>query len=189
MALQRSRKPKPKKPRQRKCRVCSAWFTPFNSFQRCCATAECALAWSRITQEKSFQKEQREAKVRLKSRSDWLRDAQTAFNAWIRHRDRNKPCVSCGRWHDGQWHAGHYRPAGNHSALRFDDANCHRQCNPCNTHKSGDLVNYRLTLLERIGEDELARLEKDHPPKQWTIDELRAITAEYRQRLKTPRNT
>lgn len=133
------------------------------------------------------QRERREIKVRkekLKGRAEHLKDAQTAFNAWIRERDIGLPCVSCGRHHNGQWHAGHYRSVGGHPELRFEPLNAARQCAPCNTHKSGDLVNYRIELVRRIGADAVAWLEGPHEPKKYTIDDLKALTALYRAKTK-----
>lgn len=34
-------------------------------------------------------------------------------------------------------------------------SNCHKQCVPCNQHKSGDIVNYRISLVLRISQDKL----------------------------------
>lgn len=81
-----------------------------------------------------------------------------------------------------QWDAGHYRPAGNNEALRYDPRNVHRQCCVCNdgNKKSGNLHGYRLGLLEREGPDVVAYLEGPHPLKRWTIPELRAICETYR---------
>ena len=35
-------------------------------------------------------------------------------------RDFDKPCVSCGNYHQGQWHAGHYLTVGARPELRFE---------------------------------------------------------------------
>ena len=43
----------------------------------------------------------RAAKERMKTRGEWTKDAQTAFNDFIRARDSGAPCVSCGRHHQG----------------------------------------------------------------------------------------
>ncbi len=105
-------------------------------------------------------------------------------NQYIRLRDADLPCVSCGRFHDGQWHAGHFRSAGGHPELRFEPLNIWRQCAPCNTHKSGDLVNYRAELVRRIGAEKVEWLEGPHEAKRYTIDDLKAIKAEYRAKIK-----
>lgn len=129
------------------------------------------------------QRERREIKVRkekLKSRAEHLKDTQQAFNAWVRERDALLPCVSCGRHHEGQWHAGHYRTVSAHPAIRFEPLNVWKQCAPCNTHKSGDLLNYRAELIRRIGEEKVLWLEGPHEPKKYTIHDLKAMTAHYR---------
>jgi hypothetical protein len=139
-------------------------------------------------QRKSFaQRERRDIKVRkekIKSRAQHLKDAQTAFNAWIRERDVGLPCVSCGRHHNGQWHAGHYRTVGGNPELRFEPLNVWRQCAPCNNHKSGDIVNYRIELVKRIGAEAVEWLEGPHEPKKYTVEQLKAMTAEYRAKTR-----
>ncbi|RBL65636.1 recombination protein NinG, partial [Pseudomonas sp. MWU13-2625] len=92
--------------------------------------------------------------------------------------------VSCGRHHDGQYHAGHYRTVGANPEIRFEPLNVWKQCAPCNTHLSGNLVNYRLSLLQRIGAEKLAWLEGLHPACKHTIEEIKAIKADYREKIK-----
>lgn len=116
----------------------------------------------------------------LKSRADHLKETQVVVNQYIRLRDAHLPCVSCGRFHDGQWHAGHFRSAGGHPELRFEPLNIWRQCAPRNTHKSGDLVNYRAELVRRIGAEKVEWLEGPHEPQRYTIDQLKEIKAHYR---------
>lgn len=176
----------------KKCavRACRALFTPRQSFQTWCGP-ECALV---ILAEKETKKrkaldqiERREiktAKERIKSRGDYLKEAQQAFNAFIRERDQDLPCVSCGRHHQGQYHAGHYRTVGGSPELRFEPLNVWKQCAPCNNHKSGDIVNYRIELVRRIGAERVAWLEGPHEPKRYSIEELKAITAEYRAKVR-----
>lgn len=38
-------------------------------------------------------------KKALLTRGDYIKKAQTAFNAFIRERDEGKPCPSCGTYH------------------------------------------------------------------------------------------
>ncbi|MFW3166297.1 recombination protein NinG [Pseudomonas syringae pv. syringae] len=177
-----------KTPKAKKCRVpeCGASFVPQKLGQAVCSPA-CAIIDAPRNQAKArkalAQVERSEIKFRkekLKSRSDHMKDTQQAFNEWVRHRDMGEPCVSCGRHHNGQWHAGHYRSVGGHPALRFEPLNVWRQCAPCNTHKSGDLVNYRAELVRRIGIVNVEWLEGPHEPQKYTVDELKALTAKYR---------
>ncbi|WP_164454442.1 recombination protein NinG [Pseudomonas viridiflava] len=177
-----------KTPRAKKCRVpeCGASFVPQKLGQAVCSPA-CAIVDAPRNQAKArkalAQVERREIKIRkeaLKSRSDHMKDTQQAFNEWVRHRDAALPCVSCGRHHEGKYDAGHYRTVGSNPALRFEPLNCHRQCSPCNTQLSGNIVNYRIELVRRIGITNVEWLEGPHEPQKYTIEELKALTAKYR---------
>ena len=184
-----------KQPRAKKCRVaeCRASFVPQRLGQRVCSPA-CAILdapTNQANQEKArkslAQIERREIKVRkekLKSRADHLKDTQKAFNAWVRARDAELSCVSCGSHHKGKYDAGHYRTVGGNPALRFEPMNCHRQCSQCNTQLSGNIVNYRIELVKRIGAEAVEWLEGPHEPKKYTIEELKAMTAEYRAKTR-----
>ncbi len=129
-------------------------------------------------------KETREKRDRLKTRGDYAREAQAAFNAWIRERDRDLSCVSCGRHHQGQYHAGHYRTVAGSPELRYEPLNVHKQCAPCNNHKSGNIVEYRINLVKRIGADKVEWLEGLHDPKHYTIEDLKQIAKEYRAKTR-----
>lgn len=173
----------PAKRRTRKCAVCRTPFEPRNMAHKVCGP-ECGLklaAKERITAER---KETRKRLADLKTRASHLKDAQAAFNAFIRARDAHLPCVSCGRFHTGAYDAGHYRSVGAMPALRFHELNCHRQCVPCNQHKAGNIVEYRLGLIKRIGVLSVDWLEMDHPAAKYTIADALAIKAEYKKKLR-----
>jgi len=181
-----------KQPRPKKCAVktCRASFVPRVSFQSWCSP-DCAVVIARHKQEKKRKSlasiERREIKTRkekLKSRAAHAKDTQQAFNEWVRLRDAALPCVSCGRHHDGQYHAGHYRTVAASPELRFEPLNVHKQCAPCNNHKSGDILNYRIELTKRIGAEAVEWLEGPHEPKKYTIEQLKAMTAEYRAKTR-----
>lgn len=172
--------------RQKICKACGNHFTPVRFAQVVCNDIQCALTYAKVKGDKlraakarEEAKAHRERKVRAKTKADWARDAQAAFNRFIRLRDHDKPCISCGRHHTGQWHAGHYRTTKAAPELRFDEDNVHKQCAPCNNHLSGNIVSYRIGLIERIGPDRVARLEGPHEPKRYTIDNLREIRTQY----------
>ena len=161
-------------------------FVPTKSFQTWCSP-DCAVVIVRAkqaTERKSFeQRERREIKARkekLKSRADHLKETQAVFNEWVRLRDADLPCISCGRHHQGKYDAGHYRTVGSSPALRFEPLNCHKQCVPCNNHKSGDIVNYRINLVHRIGAEKVDWIEGPHEPQRYTIEQLKEIKAHYR---------
>jgi hypothetical protein len=177
-----------KQPRAKQCKnaACAAKFIPQRLGQAVCSP-DCALATKDVNAGRARKaladigrQEIKVRKEKLKSRADHLRETQAVVNEFIRLRDAHLPCVSCGRFHDGQWHAGHYRSAGGHPELRFEALNIWRQCAPCNTHKSGDLVNYRVELIRRIGPEKVEWLEGPHEPQRYTIEDLKAIKAKYR---------
>lgn len=144
----------------------------------------CAKNYAVKEREKEERKELREAREKIKTITDHLKDAQAAFNAYIRFRDKNKPCISCGRHHKGQMHAGHYRTVGACSSLRFDESNVHSQCAPCNNHKSGNITEYRINLIQKIGAKEVERLETAPKSRRWTVDEAKEIRLLYKEKLK-----
>lgn len=167
------------------CRVCQAAFIPFQPLQQVCGVP-CARkmpAFSR-KQAKAEAAADRKKLEALKPRSHWLRAAQQAFNAYVRIRDAHLPCVSCLRVHGGFYDAGHYLSVGARPELRFDEANVHKQCVPCNHNLHGNPILMRAELLRRIGSAEVERLEGPHPARKYTVDDLKAIRDTYRQKAK-----
>lgn len=161
-----------------KCKVCRTPFAKLSIAHKCCSPV-CALTFNRVTREAKTLKANREMRVKARTRSEWIKLAQAAFNKFIRTRDEKLPCISCGRHHNGQYHAGHYLTTGAHPELRFNEDNCHKQCAPCNNHLSGNLVRYRPALIKKIGQEAVDKLEGTHEPKKWTIPELESIRTEY----------
>ena len=182
-----------KPPRPKKCRVCRETYTPSKPLQVVCSPS-CALLHAkqkgekeRKALEKIERKAIRDVKERVKPRAEYMKEVQQVFNAWVRERDADQPCISCGRHHQGQWHAGHYRTTKAAPELRFEPLNVWKQCAPCNNHKSGDIVNYRINLVEKIGAEKVAWLEGPHEPKKYSIEDLKAITAMYRALVREAR--
>ena len=100
-------------------------------------------------------------------------------------RDKDEPCISCGRYHVGKYDAGHYRSVGACPELRFCELNVHKQCVPCNQHKSGNVIEYRINLVNKIGADKVTWLERqDQEPKKYTVEECKAIIAYYKAKCK-----
>ena len=131
----------------------------------------------------------KETKERLKTRSDRMRDAQAAFNRYIRARDRGKPCICCGRSqgdikHGGAVDAGHYRSRGSAPWLKFNLLNCHSQLAYCNRYLSGNAVGYRAGLIERIGLERVERLERDNSPRRFDAEYLDRVKRIFTKRAK-----
>ena len=180
-------------PRRKRCPTCRVMFTPARNSQAVCGEIECAIAHGQSEKGRAIagkalaevgRREIKVRKERLKSRADHLREAQQAFTEWVRLRDADLPCVSCGRHPDGQYHAGHWRSVGANPELRFEPLNVWKQCAPCNTHLSGNLVNYRISLLQLIGAEAVAWLEGPHPARKYTVEEIKAIKADYRAKTR-----
>ena len=176
----------------KKCRACKEKFEPFNSLHVACSPG-CALqvarkALNKDTKEKAKEQRKwvREQKQRLKTKGEHTREAQQAFNAYIRERDRNRPCISCGTYtpggdpRGGVWDCSHYRSVGACPELRFEELNAHKGCKNCNRDKSGNIVEYRISLVQRLGQEAVGWLEGPHDPKRYTIDDLKAIKTKYR---------
>lgn len=174
-------------PRLKRCAVCREKFQPRSMTHKACKP-ECAATHAEAIRKAQDRKSDRERRVALKTRQDWLREAQAAFNAFIRARDHDQPCISCGRFHTGSYDAGHYRSVGAQPALRFDESNVHKQCVPCNQHKGGNIIEYRIRLVEKIGRMGVEWLEMEHPPLKLDIPGIQAIKEEYQRRVRQLKN-
>jgi hypothetical protein len=128
-------------------------------------------------------------KAELKTASQWRTEAQTAFNAYVRYRDRDLPCISCDASGDhdglgGYWDAGHYRSRGAARHLSFNLHNVNKQSHRCNRYLSGNVVEYRIRLIERIGLDKVEALECNNDTVKHDITYLRRIKQIFKAKLK-----
>lgn len=184
-----------KEVKQKTCKACGGKFRPSLSTQKVCSV-KCALDLAPVNEQKARKaiadRERREINVRkerLKSRGDHLREAQQAFNQYIRLRDQvaGHACISSGKpldWSGNQVDAGHYRSVGSAPHLRFDERNCHAQSKQDNRFLSGNAVDYRIGLLARIGLEAVEALETDQSVKKYTIEDLKAIKAKFKAKVK-----
>jgi len=101
--------------------------------------------------------------------------AQVAFNKRIRERDAGLPCLACGK-HSDNMHASHYISQGSSSFLRYHPDNVHNCCAGCNLFKSGNLIEFRIGLLKKVGAEKVEWLEDNrHALMKWTREDLQAI--------------
>ena len=172
-----------KHPKAKTCEVCERVFVPDRMGQLVCRPA-CAMA--RVRQAKKVERASIKArKEAIKTLADLKREAQTALNRWIvQVRDADKPCISCGRHHQGQWHAGHYMSRGAAPQHALNPLNVHKQCAPCNTYLHGNLIPYRVRLIELIGLQAVEELETDNAPRKMTREAVIAIRDTYKKKLK-----
>jgi len=165
------------------CRICREPYMPISSLAKVCSP-KCALEHVVIENAKRDRVETRRRREKLKTKGDYTREAQVEFNKFIRARDNQLPCISCGRDTGAKRNAGHYKPVGSHPELRFNELNCHGQCEHCNTYKSGNLTAYRIALIDKIGAELVEWLEGPHDALQATIDDLKWLKKYYKQRAK-----
>lgn len=166
---------------------------PFRPLQYLCGEMQCNLDYidaSRKRAEASQRTNERrlirEARQKAKPRSKWLKQVQAEFNKYCRLRDKDLGCVSCDKpatW-IGQWHASHYRSVGACPELRFNELNVHKSCSVCNNFLSSNAIEYRIRLIPKIGLEKVEWLEGPHEPKKYTIEELIALKAHFKQLYK-----
>ena len=180
---------------------CRKWFHPAFSNQTWCSP-ECGTVIALAKREKvrrkaiqeaerrrkeEAQQEKRHIKIRklaVQPLSYFHKQAQSAFNEFIRTRDMGNSCISCGRNTGAKMNAGHYRTVGASKETRYDESNCHLQCEHCNSYLSGNIGEYKPRLIEKIGQAAFERLMGPHELKKWTRDELQELAKHYRQKTR-----
>jgi len=167
-----------------RCKNCKEKFTPIRFNMKYCTEIECLQAFTAEIKAKTWTEKKKKWTTELKTTSDWLKDAQKVFNTYIRTRDEGKPCISCNQ-PPKKRNAGHFYSQGGHSNVRFDEDNCHLQCEHCNTFLSGNLLNYQIGIEQRIGAEKLIELQgRAHLEKRWEIEELKEIIKKYKKKLR-----
>ena len=177
-----------KKPKKKKCKNCLSFFIPDRLMQTTCSF-ECAIEYSNKpkVQKKYIIDKHRELKKEFKEndKPTLIKLVQVLVNRYVRLRDLNKPCISCGyKGGSRQIHAGHYKPAGNNQQLRYNTINIHAQCSICNNHLSANLVNYRAALIKKIGLEKVEYLECNHETKKYTVEYLQKLIKVFRKKIK-----
>ncbi|CDG21043.1 NinG-like phage protein [Xenorhabdus poinarii G6] len=193
---------KAKTPKPKTCKICSTEFTPYRSNQKVCSV-NCSIKFAAIETKRKAEKalrrqrsiERQDLKARkenLKSQSDWEKEAQAAFNKYIRARDHGKECISCGCELVGSNNyltgsaidASHYRSRGSASHLRFNVFNVHSSCTRCNRQLSGNVVEYRIRLIKRIGLSKVEALESNNKPRKFNIEYLKRVKKIFTRRAR-----
>jgi len=173
----------------RKCKNkdCGKKFKPqYNTTQNTCGY-RCAIEKVKQDKVKAYRKETKAIKARVREHDKgWhIKTLQAVFNKFIRLRDSAEGCISCGTRKNLKYDAGHFRTVGAAPELRFCEENVHKQCSYlCNQTRTGNVTEYRIGLLKKIGEERLAWLEGPHEPKKYTIPELQEMIKDYRARIR-----
>ena len=167
----------------KKCRDCSTVFVPYKSTDKFCyVCTKTKLALKNL--EKIKKEKVKKQKEDLLTLQDYLKLAQQVFNKYIRLRDEGLVCISCQK-PPRKKNAGHFYSQGGHSNVRFDEMNCHLQCEHCNSFLSGNLIEYGNNLIKKIGEHEFELLRnRAYDVKKWSKDELKKLIDEYKLKIK-----
>lgn len=171
------------KPKPKYCKQCGKQFKPYTTTQIVCSV-NCSYEY---VQEKNVKKRVKIMKIELRDREWHLNTLESVFNAYIRKRDKDLPCISCGTYTANKWDAGHFWAAGNYSFLRFNEDNVHKQCSAnCNGFKSGNQNEYRINLIKKIGAERVQWLDDHrHDKLDITIPEIKALIKKYKDKIKT----
>jgi hypothetical protein len=173
------------KTRTKKCKSCGEQFTPYNSLQKYCTKEDCVRVWVATEKEKAWKKTKAKKKEELMTVQDYIKLAQQVFNKYIRLRDKDKGCISCGKALTSKFDAGHYFNANNHWNVRFDEDNVYGQCVECNQWKHGNLIMYQLHLIDWLGGERYdALVDRAYKTRKYTIEELKEIIAAYKKKIK-----
>jgi hypothetical protein len=168
-----------------RCKHCKDKFEPIRFNHKYCLKDNCIKAFVEEVRTKQWKETKTRMKEDLKTTQDWLKEAQTIFNKYIRLRDMGLLCISCNTVPKKK-NAGHYFSSGGHSNVRFDEDNVHLQCEHCNTFLSGNLLNYQIGIEKRIGAEKLIELQsKAHLEKRWSVDELKEIIKKYKTKVRS----
>lgn len=189
-----------KKPKQKKCVCgCEESFVPTFIGQKW-VNQQHRINWllnteagqkemdkAKLKAKKKVEKEEREKdneiREKLKTLGQYEAEAKKEFQKWIRKRDENLPCISCGTLTSDLWDGGHYKKAEIYSGVIFDESNVSRQCRKCNRFLGGNELNYREGLIARYGEQYVLDLEKkanETRNHKYTKEELKQIREKYR---------
>ena len=175
-----------------RCKNCKEVFEQYEFNNKFCKKEECQVKKAlynldkiKKQTKKDWNNKKKKLKEDLKTVQELLKETQKVFNEYIRLRDEGLPCISCGNDKPKKINAGHFYSSGGHKNVTFDEFNVHLQCEYCNTYLSGNLIEYRKGLIERIGLTELQLLEaRAHKERKFTREELREIKEIYKQKIK-----
>lgn len=171
-----------------KCKVCKCAYTKTRPLQTVCSPP-CAMTLARnvgeqlrVKAETEDRKKTREKLDAMRTKPQLVKVAQTAFNSFVRARDADKHCISCGKppsTESNSVDAGHFRSVGSAPHMRFVEENCHGQCKHCNQYLAGNVLAYRKGLIERIGLTRVEQIESDQTVRKYTKEGLQEIARHY----------
>ena len=179
-----------KQPTKRKCKVCQSVFDIKQPLQSACSL-KCAIEYSKKLkankEANEWKKQKAELKEKVKTLSQYEADAKKSFQKFIRLRDVDLPCVSCGSTESDTFDGGHFKKAEIYSGVIFDERNVFKQCRRCNRFLNGNELMYREGLVKRFGVDFVTELEQyanETRQYKWTKEQLIAKKLQYDLKIK-----
>lgn len=119
--------------------------------------------------------ETKQAKEKLKTRSDWEADLQKEINLIVRLIDKGHPCISSGRNLGKSYDAGHLMGRQSHPQIRYHLFNIFSQSVHDNQWKSGNQLEFVNGIEKTFGtkvKDYCLSL-KGLEPLRLTVDEIK----------------
>jgi len=167
-----------------KCKHCKIKFEKKYAFQQfCLSDDECIKAFNesvKLAKEKQktkqWQKEKKEIKEKLMTKSDYEKLLQKEINTIVRLIDKGFICISSGKPLNDKFDAGHFYSVGSNPSLRFNLLNIYAQSVYANQYLSGDQINFINGINENYGsglKSIVLRLKKDYPIIKLTQEELK----------------
>lgn len=170
------------------CPYCKSVYKKFRSTQpNVCSSYECIKEFN---SKKEIEKRVKEIKVGLKTLSQYEKVARSVFQTFIRLRDKDLPCISCGAV-NAKMDAGHFFSAEAYSGIIFHEDNVNNQCHSCNRFLHGNFHEYKKGLIKKIGEQRVWELESIadfNRVRSYTREEYEEITKKYKDKIKQFKN-
>jgi hypothetical protein len=177
---------------KRKCKNCSEIFQKTQPLQYVCSpTCAAKYASKKLAAEKDKEIKLKVdgMKLAIMKKADWMKLLQVTFNTFIRIRDKDEPCISCGTFKSNKWDAGHCYPT-TYAYLRFNEHNVNKQCSfYCNLNKSGNFHEYLPRLEAKIGIDAVQKLHNDrHKILDLSVNDIQELIKLYKLKIKQLKN-
>ena len=163
---------------------------PWNSFQFACSP-KCAIRYAKTKEYfEAIAGDSSKKKVETVSQQHAL--TQLVFNKWVRVvKDKDETCcISCKRPRGGfTEHCGHFKTVSAAGSIRYHPDCGNLQCYRCNVELSGNVVEYRKNLIEKIGIERVEWLESEAgKPRKYTIAELKDLRARLSKEIREVEN-
>jgi hypothetical protein len=165
---------------RKKCKHCKDWFEVSVMIKNNAGTycnSDCMfnnikhalpklIAKGAKIKEKAVKVRHKEATKKLRTRTQWYNMLQVEVNKYVRLRDANEPCCTCGTTNHGiKYDAGHCFTRAARPDLRFNLTNIHKQCSVnCNQHGSGMRLEYQTFIANSYGPNHFEWLKGYHRP-------------------------